>query len=224
MDYNLTDKPRAAITWMVEANRKGELDDEFSVAWVLGSKGGVIIGHSGTEPSGEPPEITQGMLNALESEGLIIQEIRYQTKTRRSGTAKNPRITETQSERSRKCTLTKKAHEAVDSGFVLPDPQRTSANFHFYGDVNQSIIGTQNRAELTNNFDFRSIEQQIEREGGEDKEELKRALAQVERLIERGDYLDRGALAQFSGAMERHSWFTGSVTQALLGFATQAGG
>jgi len=105
---------------------------------------------------------------------------------------------------------------------VLPDPQPTSASFHFHGDVNQSIIGTQNRAELTNNFDFRSIEQQIEREGGEDKEELKRALAQVERLIERGEYLDRGALAQFSGAMERHSWFTGSVMQALLGFATQA--
>jgi hypothetical protein len=107
---------------------------------------------------------------------------------------------------------------------VLPDPEPTSASFHFHGDVNQSIIGTQNRAELTNNFDFRSIEPQIEREGGEDKEELKRALAQVERLIERGEYLDRGALAQFSGAMERHSWFTGSVMQALLGFATQAVG
>jgi hypothetical protein len=97
---------------------------------------------------------------------------------------------------------------------VLPDPEPKSASFHFRGDVNQSIIGTQNRAELTNNFDFRSIEQQIEREGGEDKEELKRALAQVERLIERGEYLDRGALAQFSG----------SVMQALLGFATQAVG
>jgi hypothetical protein len=45
-----------------------------------------------------------------------------------------------------------------------------SASFHFQGDPNQSIIGTQNRAELTNNLDFRSIEQQIEREGGEDKE------------------------------------------------------
>ncbi len=50
---------------------------------------------------------------------------------------------------------------------------------------------------------------------------MRRALAQVERLLERGEYLDRGALSQFSGAMEKHSWFTGSVMQALLGFATQ---
>ena len=50
------------------------------------------------------------------------------------------------------------------------------------------------------------------------------AIAQVQRLLERSEYLDRGALARFSGAMERHSWFTGSVMQALLGFATQAAG
>ena len=223
MGYNLTEKQKAVVTWMVEANRKGELDDEFSVAW---STGGAHLfgGRSGVEPSVEQPDITPGILDALESSGLILCETKYRTKTTRSGTAKRPRLTQTQSESSRRCTLTGKAHEAVDSDFVLPDSQPASSNFHFHGDVNQSIIGTQNRAELTNNFDFRSIEQQIEREGGEDKEELKRALAQVERLIERGDYLDRGALAQFSGAMERHSWFTGSVMQALLGFATQAAG
>jgi len=103
-------------------------------------------------------------------------------------------------------------------------PPDAGATFQFYGNVQGSVIGTHNSAELTNTFDFRAIEQRIEEEGGEDKEELKRALAQVQRLLERGDYLDRGALAQFSGAMEKHSWFTGSVMQALLGFATQAAG
>ncbi len=105
-------------------------------------------------------------------------------------------------------------------------PPDTGATFQFYGDVQGSVIGTHNTAELTNSFDFRAIEQRIEEEGGEDKEELRRALAQVERLLERGEYRDRGALSQFSGAMEKHSWFTGSVMQALLGFATQvaAGG
>jgi hypothetical protein len=48
------------------------------------------------------------------------------------------------------------------------------------------------------------------------------ALAQVERLLEQGEYLYRGALVRFSYAMERHSWFTGAVMQVLLGFATQA--
>jgi hypothetical protein len=36
MDYNLTDKQKAVITWLVEANRKGELDGEFSLAWYTG--------------------------------------------------------------------------------------------------------------------------------------------------------------------------------------------
>lgn len=104
--------------------------------------------------------------------------------------------------------------------------QDTGTTFQFYGNVQGSVIGTHNTAELTNTFDFRAIEQRIEEEGGEDREELRRALAQVQHLLERGEYLDRGALSQFSNAMERHSWFTGSVMQALLGFATQvaAGG
>lgn len=103
-------------------------------------------------------------------------------------------------------------------------PDASGATFQFYGNVQGSVIGTHNTAELTNNFDFRAIEQRIESEGGEDKEELRQALAQVERLLERGEYLDRGALARFSGSMERHSWFTSAVTQALLGFATQMAG
>ena len=143
------------------------------------------------------------------------------TKTTRGRTSKRPTFTEKQSESSRLCTLTRKAREAVDSSFVMPEPQPTSSSFHFYGDVNQSIIGTQTRAELTNNFDFGNVRERIDREGGEDREELHRALEQVERLLERGEYLDRGALAQFSDVMEKHSWFTGSVMSALLGFATQ---
>jgi hypothetical protein len=222
MDYNLTEKHKEVITWLVEANRRGELADEFSVAWYTGG-GQLLGGRSGVAPSEEEPEITRGVLDALESEGLILQEIRYQTRTRRTGT-KRQRTTEKQSETSRRCTLTQKAYDAVDSGFVLPDPQPTSANFHFHGDVTQSIIGTQNRAELTNNLDLRAVEQRIDQEGGADAEELRQALAEVRRLLESGDRIDRGALSRFSETMQRHEWFTGSVMQALLGFATQAGG
>lgn len=103
-------------------------------------------------------------------------------------------------------------------------PQAGVSNVFNIENAQGSVIGTHNKAELTNTFDFRTIEQRIEREGGEDKEELRRALDRVERLVERGDYLDRGALSEFSGAMERHSWFTGAVAQALIGFATQMAG
>ena len=42
-----------------------------------------------------------------------------------------------------------------------PD-QLGSSTFNFYGTIENSIVGTQTRAELTNNFDFRSLEQRIE--------------------------------------------------------------
>ena len=100
-------------------------------------------------------------------------------------------------------------------------PQHVTTNFNISGPVHGSVIGTHNTTELTNNFDFRSVEQQIDNEGGEDKEKLYAALEEVRNLLESGEALDRGALSEFSGVMERHSWFTGAVAAAIIGFATQ---
>jgi hypothetical protein len=211
LEYNLTEKQKRAVTWMVEANRNGELDEEFSALWVSAPTP-IIMGSDGSQPSGEIPAITHGVLDALASEGLITQDVKYEMKVKKSGTS--------QSEKSRRCTLTRRAFEAVDSGFVMPDPQ-PSSSITIHGDAPNSIIGSQSRAELTNNFDSGNVREQIERDGGEDREELRNALDRVERLLERGEYLDRGALSDFSEVMERHSWFTGSVMSALLGFATQ---
>ncbi len=220
MDYNLTEAQKAILRWMVEANQQGELDEEFTIAWTMG--GYMIINRSRASQPENPPEMTPGILDALEEDGLIRCDVSTETKTRRSGGTKSrPQYKELQHERSRRCSITPKAFEAVESDFVAPEPPPASATFHFHGDVNQSIIGTQNRAELANNFDFGNIRERIEREGGEDKEELCLALEQVERLLEEGERLDRGSLSRFSEAMQRHSWFTGAVMALLLGFATQ---
>lgn len=113
--------------------------------------------------------------------------------------------------------------EGIDEVEGNNHPQQSSVSnvFNISGTVQGSVIGTHNTNELTNNFDFRAVEQRIEQEGGEDKEELREALAEIHRLLESGQSLDRGALSKFSGVMERHSWFTGSVAQGLIGFATQ---
>lgn len=220
-EYNLTEKQRSALTWMVQKNRNGELDEEFTVLWVMGPDRCIVLSSSGKEPS-KIPELSPGILDALAGAELIRQTIKTETKTRKSGgTSKNPHFAEKESERSRSCTLTKRAYEAVDNNFVMPDSEPNSASFNFYGPVNQSIIGTQDRAELTNYINLNEVRDRIEHEGGEDKEELHNALDQVERIIERGEYIDRGTLSRFSGAMERHSWFTSSVMNLLLGFVTQ---
>lgn len=218
----MTPNQKSAIHWMVEANRKDELDEEFSILWINGPSRYFIMNRvSGTQVADEGSQLSQSILDALESAGLIQQRINYETKTKRSGTSKNPRVTEKEIETSRRCSLTQKAYDAVDSDFVAPDSPPTSAEFHFHGDVTQSIVGTQNRAELTNNFRADEVRDRIERDGGGDKEELLAALSRLEDLLESGEQLDRGALSEFSEVMERHSWFTGSAMSALLGFATQ---
>jgi hypothetical protein len=98
----------------------------------------------------------------------------------------------------------------------------SSPIFQFYGNVQSSIIGTQNHAELTANFDFGEIEREIERHGGADTDELQEAVEQVKRLIDEGQILDRGTLARFGEVMRRNSWFTSHVAQALVGWATQS--
>ena len=100
---------------MVQENRNGTLPNEFSVSWTMG--GGFILGYQG-----EHPELTRGALDALDSAGLVMSHINYQTKTSRAGgTSKRPRYKQTQTEGSRRCTLTARAFEAVDSDFDAPD-------------------------------------------------------------------------------------------------------
>lgn len=220
MGYNLTETQKSVLVWMVEANREGELDEEFVISWLTG--GHLIINQRRTAQPEDTPDITRGVLDALNDAGLVRCDINYDSRTRRSGGTKNrPQFKETQVERSRRCTLTQKAYDAVDSDFVEPQQPPSGNNFIFNAPVSNSIVGTQNRAELTNNLDFGELKRRIEAEGAEDKEELRLALEQIERLVERGEYLNRGDLARFSEAMERHGWFTGAVMSALLGFATQ---
>jgi hypothetical protein len=101
--------------------------------------------------------------------------------------------------------------------------QQAGGNVTFnIGTAERSIIGTQNHAQLEANINFDELAIEIEERGGEDKEVLWAALMRIAELIEERDSIDRGELAEFSEVMERHSWFTGAVAQALLGFATQA--
>ena len=96
--------------------------------------------------------------------------------------------------------------------------------FNISGDVQGSVIGTHNTAQLTNTLDFRSIEQRIEREGGDDKAEMKEALEEIRSLLESGESLERGEFSRFGEFMRRYPWFADFVTSALAGFATQAVG
>ena len=106
---------------------------------------------------------------------------------------------------------------------VEGDLQQAASNVTFnIGTAERSIIGTQTHAQLEANINFENLEIEIEERGGEDKEALRAALRRIEELIQDCDSINRGELADFSEVMEKHSWFTGAMAQALVGFVTQA--
>lgn len=84
--------------------------------------------------------------------------------------------------------------------------------------AHNSIIGTQNNASLTNNFNFSQLEKEIEQKGGEDKEELKRMIEEIRELFEDSEKVKKGSLSKFSEIMQRHSWITGAISKMSLDF------
>jgi hypothetical protein len=113
--YNLTDRQKEFAKWLIEQVRCEKLSEEFLVIWDRDQ--GTIKGFQD-----EHPEITQGLLDALNQAGLLhyrADQRTIQTPVQSmwggQGTLSN------QYETGRFCTLTGSAYEAVDSDFAEPD-------------------------------------------------------------------------------------------------------
>ncbi len=94
MPYNITDRQKQLIGFLVEQVRKDALQEEIMVTWTMG--GSRLVNYSG-----DHPEIQQGALSVLESNQLINIVSRGQHTWR--------------------IVLTGAAYEAVDSNFQQPD-------------------------------------------------------------------------------------------------------
>lgn len=103
--YNLTDNQKAILRWIVQQIRDGQLSEEFFIAW-LGSGRPRILGYSGEADKDTLAMMGPGMFDVLASNDLVLCTIRYG---------------ETGYEDGRRCTVTGKAFEAVDSDFDTPD-------------------------------------------------------------------------------------------------------
>jgi len=111
MEYNLTDKQKDLLRWLVQQARAGNLSEEFHVVWIMDS--GEISGFRG-----DHPEITKGMLDALHNAELLLCVPNFKTSTSTSGKS-HPKTTYREVEINRRCTITRRAYEAVDSDFEL---------------------------------------------------------------------------------------------------------
>lgn len=112
MNNVLTENQKALAEWMVLAVREGRIAEEFMVSWISGE--GIILSAQGKHPT-----ITKGVLDALAAAGLIVTDANYDAvASTSSGLLSKDRM---KRERSRRCTLTGRAFEAVDSNFDSPD-------------------------------------------------------------------------------------------------------
>lgn len=111
--YNLTDDQKQLIRWLVEEVRAGNIPEEFLVTSSF--DGCAIVGS--TRIPASTSGISKGALDAMEKEGLIIQDIRYKTSTKQQG----KQLHQTQTETSRRCSITGRGYEAVDNDFNAPD-------------------------------------------------------------------------------------------------------
>lgn len=105
--YNLTDRQKDVLRWIVSRVRSDELPEEFFVVWQMTGGGPHVAGYSGEDPV---PEITRGTLDALTYEDMLHCETK--ARATRSGSVH---------ELGRRCTVTGRAYEAVDSDFAAPD-------------------------------------------------------------------------------------------------------
>lgn len=118
-------------------------------------------------------------------------------------------------------TITAKGVDRVEG--TEPQPQQNVSNtWNLSGNFNQSAIGTHNTNSFTGEFDFSTVEQRIEAEGGADKEELRELVAELRDLLENEGTINKGFLSRWNDKLKECDWLAGAVSGWLLNFATRS--
>jgi hypothetical protein len=98
------------------------------------------------------------------------------------------------------------------------EPERPISNQYNIGTVYGSNIGTQGNASINNSFNFEKLDQLINENGGEDREELRQMVLEIKELFDDSEKVKKGSLTKYSEKFEKHSWITGAIAQMALGF------
>jgi hypothetical protein len=115
VSFNLTEKQEELVKWFVQQVRDNNLPEEFSVIWEIGGVG--IEGFEGEDH----PDITPGTLDALAAAEMLVCAPSYRATTYEHRSVLGPSTSTENYEASRRCTLLKRAFDAVDSSFSAPD-------------------------------------------------------------------------------------------------------
>lgn len=84
------------------------------------------------------------------------------------------------------------------------------------GDVNNSIVGTQQNATITKGYSIEDLTKLIESHNSDDKELLKEMISTLENVVLNKEPVKKGLLSKFSDVMSRNEWIIAPVMTFLL--------
>lgn len=111
--------------------------------------------------------------------------------------------------------FSKNAYYLTETQHKKQNSQSSSVTFQI-GDVQNSIIGTQHNATLTNNFSDQQIKDFIDKNCGEDKALMNEMLSSINAIIDNNIPVQKGTFSRFSETASKYGWLLGAVTTKLL--------
>lgn len=113
--------------------------------------------------------------------------------------------------------LTKAGIDYFESPSVAPQPQSSVFNFHFSGDVNNSIFGNQENATINIHSELDNIEKLIAQIDGPDRSLLSTLPNELSKLQESKE-VQEGCLAKFNRVLTKYPKLFDSVGSVLTKF------
>lgn len=83
-------------------------------------------------------------------------------------------------------------------------------------DAQNSIIGTQHNATMTNNLSDSKIIDLINEKCGEDREQMLELLSTINAVVQNNIPVQKGTFSRFSDMAAKHSWLLGPMSQKLI--------
>jgi len=98
------------------------------------------------------------------------------------------------------------------------EEQNTATAVFNIGSVHDSVFGIGNIANINHETALGEIKNKIDSCSDEDKDELNQIVSLLESILDNQTPVEKGMLSKFSGAIEKHSWLSGSIASTLFGW------
>lgn len=107
------------------------------------------------------------------------------------------------------------AYYVMESDYQKQKQSHQSTIFNI-GEVNNSVVGTQQNATVNNGYSIDDLNRLIEQHDSLDKELLKEMVSLLENAVSDKKPIHKGFLAKFAGVLQRNEWITAPIATFIL--------